>query len=173
MRSANFLSMAVVTASLFACRPDEEHMKARRGSATTSPLPSQRGQASDAARNDAIGGAKGRDAARSEEKPIPPGSEYDLSSDELCALAKRGDAGDGEAALRLSRYYDLYARDTKKGKEWLTKAARAGNPTAQYNLGVVLLATPGRSNRKQAKFWLEEAAKNGFSKAHEVLKEEF
>jgi Sel1 repeat len=84
-----------------------------------------------------------------------------LSSEEISDLEQKVANGDGDAALRLSQYYDMVLFDDDKGFIWLKKAAERGNVAAQYNLGVTYLHDRTRRNNEQAQIWLRKAADAG------------
>lgn len=96
-------------------------------------------------------------------------SSYFLTPEEQEKLLSKAEAGDAEAALRLSRYYSFIRLDREKGRHWLTRAAQGGHVLAQYSLAVAL-----RSEGKdlsEAAHWAAEALRNGDEEAGELLRQ--
>lgn len=93
------------------------------------------------------------------------GSNMDyLSNDELLKLANHDNA---EACYQIgSAYYSGnrgYEVNHKKGTEWIMRAAKLGDITAQCELGKIFLNGDEITSKDfdKAYFWIEKAAKNG------------
>lgn len=83
---------------------------------------------------------------------------FELKNGEIQDLIAKANNGDGDAALRLNKYYDLIKKDREKGLLWLKKAAESGNMVGQHNLAKRYLRD---KNNKTALYWFNEAAKRG------------
>ena len=84
-------------------------------------------------------------------------------------LSDMNDETDSDAFLGMGRCYQIEGRNFKAAS-YFKKAAKANNAEAQYVLGLCYLDGTGVfRNRKKAKFWLELAVRNGYSKAYEKL----
>jgi TPR repeat protein len=91
-----------------------------------------------------------------------------LTPDEEAALVAKAEAGDAEAAFRLSKYHHFVHQDGRvRGRRWLVRAAEGGQATAQYNLAVVL-QMDGIFLAEAAR-WAAEARKNGDADAGRLL----
>ncbi len=98
-----------------------------------------------------------------------PGESFYLSNNDIKQLSLQAEKGDGTAAFRLYKYYELYLEDHKLSFYWLKKAAENGHVIAEYNLGVEFLDNEERKDRTQALYWLRKAAQGGNSEAKEIL----
>jgi uncharacterized protein len=84
-----------------------------------------------------------------------------FSQQEIQELEKQANNRDGEAAYKLSQYYDYIMVDPKKGECWEVKAAEDGNISAQYGMGIRYVYDPQIRNIDNAIFWFKKAAENG------------
>ena len=92
-----------------------------------------------------------------------------IAPKDIPTVTSAADHGDVNAALRLYLYYEAVANNPEKARHYLTLSAEGGNPTAQYNLGVVLLESNQEETQKEAIRWLRKAADNGVDKAQTLL----
>lgn len=80
----------------------------------------------------------------------------------LLNCAQRGSTS---AMIYLALLYEqgfVGEPDLQKATYWIKKAAKLGNPIAQYHYGLALLTGDGIAiNRKQGIFWLQKAAAQG------------
>ncbi|WP_280816140.1 hypothetical protein [Variovorax sp. TBS-050B] len=91
-----------------------------------------------------------------------------LTPDQEAALVAKAEAGDAEAAFRLSKYYHFVHQDGRvRGRRWLVRAAEGGQATAQYDLATVL-QLDGNALAEAAR-WAAEARKNGDADAGRLL----
>jgi uncharacterized protein len=88
-----------------------------------------------------------------------------LSNDDLAALPKKANTGDGNAAFKLYEYYAFISDEDSKAYYWLDKAAENGNVEAQYLVGSRLF----NKDKKKAIFWLKKAAAGGHIRAKKSL----
>jgi hypothetical protein len=92
----------------------------------------------------------------------------ELAPGDEAALAAKAEAGDAEAAFRLSKHYHFVHQDGRaRGRRWLVRAAEGGQATAQYNLATVL-QLEGHALAEAAR-WAGEARKNGDADAARLL----
>ena len=103
---------------------------------------------------DLEGQAQGRDAM--------------LSNVEEGALLKRAQAGDADAAFRLSIHYDATGADAR-AQRWRATAARLGHPIALYNAWYEQRLRTECVPMREALQWLEKSAARGHAAAREVL----
>lgn len=106
-----------------------------------------------------------------EMKPIAGASSFYLSGADLDSTIEKAMAGDAEAALRIYRHYELGKADPVSAFPWLHIAANRGNVDAQYVMGYTYAYTGLFKNLALARFWLNEAARNGSPKAKALLGE--
>lgn len=91
-----------------------------------------------------------------------------LAPEEEAALVAKAEAGDAEAAFRLSKYYHFVHQDGRaRGRRWLVRAAEGGQATAQYDLATVL-QLEGQALTEAAR-WAEAARRNGDPDAARLL----
>jgi len=91
-----------------------------------------------------------------------------LTPEEEAALVVQAEAGDAEAAFRLSKYHHFVHQDGRvRGRRWLVRAAEGGQATAQYDLAVVLQLDGG--SLAQAARWAAQARRNGDADAERLL----
>jgi TPR repeat protein len=83
----------------------------------------------------------------------------DLSPTHLAGLEKEAAAGRGDAAYRISLYYDCVEFDYPKGRHWLEKAAALHWKPAMISLANALLESSNSKDRSRARHLLAEAAK--------------
>lgn len=89
--------------------------------------------------------------------------------------------GDAAAAIAIGSFYDpdSWRKDTSpfpapnpdQAATWFRRAADAGNPEAQYRLGMVLKSgkTEAPDGPEQAVVWLRKSAEQGYAKAKGAL----
>lgn len=93
-----------------------------------------------------------------------------LTIEEISMLETLARTGDNDAAIKLARYYDFYARDYETAKFWFEHAARNGNVQSQYNLGVrLLLKREDPESCAEAQYWFKMALANGSLEAQDAL----
>ncbi|MDR6887097.1 MULTISPECIES: tetratricopeptide repeat protein [Variovorax] len=109
----------------------------------------------------------GMDNSNTPAAPISGASSYFLTPEQQAALAPNAEAGDAEAAFRLSNYHGFVRRDQEQQMRWLQLAAKSGHAVAQYNLASDL-STRGK-NLAEAAHWADEARKNGNADAQRLL----
>ncbi|WP_146142921.1 tetratricopeptide repeat protein [Halomonas sp. ND22Bw] len=91
----------------------------------------------------------------------------------LAETLPKAEAGDTDAMLALYHIYRLLD-DSGDGREWLEKAAEAGNPEAQTRLGMNIRGGQGwyflESRRLEAaEEWFRKAAEQGYVPAMDAL----
>lgn len=91
---------------------------------------------------------------------------YDLYSSPLYELAL---AGDASAQTRTGLLLIAERGNYSEAKIWLERAARKGEPVAQYNLGLLLYNREGSEGIKAAKRWFLISAQSGFEPARTIL----
>ena len=64
---------------------------------------------------------------------------------------------------------DIWGRDYEKAREWMLKAAEAGDPRAQVALGRYYVSDFGFDSDEQSFHWFMEAAKQGFAEAERIV----
>ncbi len=92
-----------------------------------------------------------------------------LKESDVIAFKERAMHGDAEAAMRLSAHYEELG-DESAYLGWLYIAATQNVGRAQYNLGYYNAHI--YKNIPLARFWLQEASKNGMKREAESLLEE-
>lgn len=102
------------------------------------------------------------------QEPVSTGSTYYLTADTISELTTKADAGDGDAATKLYKYYRFTKGDKLKSMHWLEVAANAGNYVAQHNFAYELLEN---KNFAEARKWALAAQKNGDESAKSLLAE--
>jgi len=91
-----------------------------------------------------------------------------LTPDEEAVLVSKAEAGDAEAAFRLSKYYHFVHHDGRvRGRRWLVRAAEGGQASAPYDLATVL-QLDGHELTEAAR-WAAKAHKNGDADAGRLL----
>lgn len=96
------------------------------------------------------------------------GTPAPLSIMEEGALLTRAQAGDADAAFRLSIHFESTgARD--KARQWRTTAARNGHAVAQYNEWYLRRHGRECATTREALSWLEKSAAGGYEKARRNL----
>lgn len=79
-------------------------------------------------------------------------------------------AGDRSAQRRVGLKLLAGQKNLKEAEIWLERAARKGDPAAQYNLGLILYADKeGRRDIKTARRWLLLSAQSGYEPARTIL----
>ena len=91
-----------------------------------------------------------------------------LEEPDLNHQLSQAEAGDGEAAFRISMHY-VSKEDQPKASYWLRRAADLGHPVAQYNLWFDLHNSPKCADHLAALSWLEKAAAQGETSAKSQL----
>jgi len=109
------------------------------------------------------------EAAPTSSSPISGAQSYALTDAQRADLAAKAEAGDAEAAFRLSLYYTFASSDEAQRTRWLTVAAKAGHVVAQHNLAYDLYMSG--KDLAEAAHWAAESAKNGNAEAGGLLKE--
>jgi TPR repeat protein len=99
--------------------------------------------------------------------PTTGAASFALTVQQQAELMSKAEAGDAEAAFRLSGYYGFMRQDYEQEQRWLTVAARSGHATAQYNLASDL--SRGGKDLVQAARWATEALKSGHQSAARLL----
>ena len=103
-------------------------------------------------------------------KTITTNTSNFLKESEIGNLSQKADAGDTDAAIKLSRYYGFWKFDVEQEIKWMTKAAENGDAGSQYNLGVFY--SEGKfADLVKARFWFEKAKSNGVAEAKSKLNE--
>lgn len=104
---------------------------------------------------------------RAQEKVSVANIDYILTEKEMASFAEKANAGDGDAAMRISNrfFYDIANGKRKKNREkalyWALIGAENGDSTAQFRAYQLLRTSSERSKIIRALFWLQQAAKNG------------
>ncbi|WP_432726113.1 tetratricopeptide repeat protein [Variovorax sp. W6] len=109
------------------------------------------------------------DAAPTSSSPISGAQSYALTDAQRVDLAAKAEAGDAEAAFRLSLYYTFVSSDEDQRIRWLSIAAKGGHVVAQHNLAYDLYMN-GKDLAEAAR-WAAESLKNGNADAGDLLKE--
>ena len=105
----------------------------------------------------------------SSSSPISGARSFALTDAQRAELVAKAEAGDAEAAFRLSLYYTFASSDDVQRTRWLTVAAKAGHVVAQHNLAYDLYMSG--KDLAEAAHWAAESAKNGNAEAGDLLKE--
>jgi len=92
-----------------------------------------------------------------------------LAPDARAALAAKAEAGDAEAAFRLSRYANYVLQDRSQERRWRKLAAEGGHVVGQHNLTCDLYMNG--KDLAEAAHWAAESLKNGNADAGDLLKE--
>ena len=108
-------------------------------------------------------------APASSSSPISGARSFALTDAQRAELVTKAEAGDAEAAFRLSLYYTFASSDDVQRTRWLTAAAKAGHVVAQHNLAYDLYMSG--KDLAEAAHWAAESAKNGNAEAGDLLKE--
>ncbi|MET3396217.1 hypothetical protein ABIC33_006900 [Variovorax sp. 1140] len=108
-------------------------------------------------------------APASSSSPISGARSFALTDTQRAELAAKAEAGDAEAAFRLSLYYTFASSDDVQRTRWLTVAAKAGHVVAQHNLAYDLYMNG--KDLAEAAHWAAESSKNGNAEAGDLLKE--
>ena len=99
--------------------------------------------------------------------PTTGAASFALTPQQQTELMSKAEAGDAEAAFRLSGYYGFVRQDYEQEQRWLTVAAKSGHATAQYNLASDL--SRGGKDLVQAARWATAALRNGHESADRLL----
>jgi TPR repeat protein len=95
---------------------------------------------------------------------------YNLDSNQIKNLSDSAQKGSGEAALKLANYFEYYQKNRKKSLSWFTISAEKGNAMGQYNLAFYMLNDNLNTiGGKDARYWLNQASKQGFKQADTLL----
>jgi TPR repeat protein len=108
-------------------------------------------------------------APASSSSPISGAQSYALTDAQRAELITKAEAGDVEAAFRLSLYYTFTSSDDVQRIRWLTIAAKAGHVVAQHNLAYDLYMSG--KDLAEAAHWAAESSKSGNAEAGDLLKE--
>jgi TPR repeat protein len=98
------------------------------------------------------GGCATKESARS--KGISSSDVFNLESKELLSLKSDANDGNKNAAFRVSQFYTFTEKNEKEEIYWLTRAAKLGHPTAQYNLAYLLTHRKSIRDLDAAEMWL-------------------
>ena len=109
-------------------------------------------------------------ANHKEEYLLPP-THFQLSDSDLKTAEKKALEGDVKSAFKIYQHYSFGKFDSISSFPWLQIAANGGHVVAQYNLGYIYMNSGLFKNIYLARFWLEEAKKNGSTEATGLLKE--
>jgi hypothetical protein len=90
-----------------------------------------------------------------------------ISENELPVVREEALCGSGQAAKRLSLYYEFVKID----HTWATIGAENGRADGMYAAGFYLAHQEGRENAIRARFWLERAKAAGVTLAEGALRE--
>ncbi len=101
------------------------------------------------------------------ERYVRPGSGCWLPPSEEEAAVLAAARGDGKAALRLFKYYELYAHDHSSAIRWLRVGAKSGDLQAAGLLGSLLVG----DGDIEGLYWLRYASVRGDYRAKMELKE--
>ncbi|MDR0485783.1 MAG: sel1 repeat family protein, partial [Elusimicrobiota bacterium] len=86
-------------------------------------------------------------------------------------LVTAADKGGYAPAQFILGSWQEYGKLYKAAAEFYRQAAEQGFSLAQYSLGLLYLKGQGvKQDKKQAHFWLEKSANQGYEKAQEALK---
>lgn len=96
------------------------------------------------------------------------GGDVALSNVEEGALLKRAQAGNADAAFRLSIHYAATGAD-ERTRRWRATAARLGHPIALYNAWYEQRLRRECVPMREALQWLETSAARGHAASREVL----
>ncbi|WP_286068381.1 hypothetical protein [Stenotrophomonas sp. 57] len=102
--------------------------------------------------------------------PIATDSGVELDNKQLRTLVGRADAGDADAAFRLSRHFEGKGV-AGNSHMWLAYAAALGHPVAQYNMFFMLRHKQDCESSSEAYAWLKSAALKGVKAAHSELEQ--
>lgn len=94
----------------------------------------------------------------------------ELDDKQLLALIGRADAGDAEAAFRISRHFEDNGT-IENSHMWLVYAAALGHPIAQYNVFFMLRDKQDCESSSEAYAWLKSAALKGVRDADSELEQ--
>ena len=108
-------------------------------------------------------------SSSSSSSPISGAQSYSLTDVQRAELVTKAEAGDAEAAFRLSLYYTFASSDEAQRTRWLTVAAKAGHVVAQHNLAYDLYMSG--KDLAEAAHWAAESSKSGNAEAGDLLKE--
>lgn len=97
---------------------------------------------------------------------VTSASAYLLNPADVAAFTKMAEHGDAEASFKLSNHY-YASQDGNAGFLWQYIAASQKHPIAQYNMANFNFTV--YRNVPLARFWLNEAAKNGLKKEYDYL----
>jgi TPR repeat protein len=94
-----------------------------------------------------------------------------MAAAEKAKLESEALAGSPEAAQSLMSYYSLKRPNTQEAMYWAHIEAENGSAVGMYNYGFYLSKDADPRNQARAKFWLEQADKNGAPLAENLLKQ--
>ena len=101
--------------------------------------------------------------------PVSGAQSFALTEEQRLAYAAKAEAGNADAAFRLSLFYTFTFSDPEQSMKWLSMAAHRGHGTAQHNLAYDLYMDG--ADLAKAAYWAEEAQKNGNDEAGWLLNE--
>lgn len=105
-------------------------------------------------------------------KPISGASSFYLDNADLDSLKEEALNGNARAAFRVYQHYAMGKGDIISSFPWLQIAATGNDVEAQYIMGYTYLHVDLFKNIPLARFWLNEALKNGSINAKELLEKE-
>ncbi|AUI07709.1 MULTISPECIES: hypothetical protein [Stenotrophomonas] len=94
----------------------------------------------------------------------------ELDDKQLLTLIGRADAGEAEAAFRISRHFEGKGM-AGSSHMWLVYAAALGHPIAQYNVFFMLRDKQDCESSNEAYAWLKSAALKGVKVADSELEQ--
>lgn len=106
-----------------------------------------------------------------EMKPITGASSFFLNKSDLKMLKEKALKGDAKAAYRVYQHYALGKGDIISSFPWLQIAANGKDVSAQYVMGYTFIYVDVFKNIPLARYWLNEASRNGSIEAKKLLKE--
>jgi len=110
-------------------------------------------------------------ASRQGNEMIAMNSVYNLTESELNDCIIQSHNGDGEASLRVAKYYSMYLCEIEKALVYYKEGADNDNSACQYHYAFYLLELYENSYKEEAVYYLKQAASNGEKHAVEILSE--
>jgi len=104
-------------------------------------------------------------------KPISGASSFYLSDADFNSTKEKALSGNAKAAFQIYKHYAMGKGDIISSFPWLQIAANGKDVDAQYTLGYTYAYVNLFKNIPLARFWLNEALKNGSIRAKELLRD--